>query len=165
MPYTLWHCGVLIGETDFEEERGGAPESRERRHLAGAFRPTAYGRALLPRLCGILTADADLKDELARRGHDADDVPPELLQHLFETTAAGAHIIDIGRMLSEVELRTPSGGALAVASMGFIELAELAALSRRLARDVPVDFNAMPTDAPEFLVSVTLDESTNRLCS
>jgi hypothetical protein len=157
MPYTLWHCGKLIGETDFEGEPGESPtQGRSRFHLAGAFRPTAYGREILPRVCGILTAGTELRDELARRGVDADDAPPELIEQLFETTAAGAHIIDIGRVLSEIELRTPSGHGLGVASMGFIELAELTMLSRRLRGDDAVGPTTLQSSVPEFLVSVTL---------
>ena len=166
MPYTLWHCGVLIGETDFEGERdehgktGWLP--RARRHLVGVFRPTSYGRDLLPRLCGILTAGADLQDELTRRGVDADNPPPELMEELFENTAAGAHIIDIGRVLSEVELRAPTGSMLEVASMGFIELAELAALSRRIGCQGPMSVADSKADVPEFLVSVTLRRKLRR---
>jgi hypothetical protein len=159
MTYTLWHSGILIGETDFEGEAdASAQRLRERRHLAGAFRPTTYGRQLLPRLCGILTAGADLKDELVRRGLNADDAPPDVIEDLFESTAAGAHIVDIGRVLSEIELRAPTGTTLAVASMAFIELAELASLSRRFGCDEPVDLEATSPDGVQFVVSVTLRE-------
>lgn len=157
MPYTLWHCGKLIGETDFEDEAGErAPHGRPRFHLAGAFRPTEYGRQILPRVCGILTAGADLKDELDRRGLDPDEAPPEVLEQLFETTAAGAHIIDIGRVLSDVELRAPNGHTLAFASIGFMELAELASLSRRLSGNDSIGPTTLRRDVPEFIVSVTL---------
>jgi hypothetical protein len=156
MPYTLWHQGKLIGETDFEDEHADkARHGRARFHLAGAFRPTSYGREILPRVCGILTAGRDLKEEFARRGVDPDDAPPELIEQLFETTAAGAHIIDIGRVLSEIELRAPNGHTLAFASMGFMELAELTSLSRRVGED-KVGRTPLRSDVPEFLVSVTL---------
>lgn len=159
MPYTLWHCGTLMGETDFEDARGSeTPRGRPRFHMAGAFRPTEYGRRLLPRVCGILTAGADLKEELGRRGLDPDSAPPEVVEQLFETTAAGAHIIDIGRVLSEIELRAPGGQTLAVASMGFMELAELAFLSQRLAGDDDVAIRPLQPGTPEFLVSVTLHD-------
>lgn len=157
MPYTFWHREQLIGDTDFEEERDlAAPHLGERRHLAGVFRPTPYGRLLLPRLCGMLTAGFELKEELARRGVAADDAPPEIIEPLFENTAAGAHVIDIGRVLSEIVLRDPGGVRLKVASMAFIELAELAALSRKLGVNETVDFDGASGDVPEFLVSVTL---------
>jgi hypothetical protein len=165
MTYTLWHQGILIGETDFEREQDAtAPNASPRRHLAGVFRPTAHGRHLLPRLCGILTAGADLKEELVRRGLNPDDAPPEVMEQLFETTAAGAHIIDIGRVLVQVELRDPKGMTLDVASIGFMELAELATLSRRLGVGQTVDFDEVPQGVAEFLVSVTLSERPpNRL--
>jgi hypothetical protein len=171
MPYTLWHRGVLIGETEFESldsdtldtespdierrDMESAPPRDRRGHLVGAFQPTAYGRGLLPRLCGILTAAADLKEELVRHGSDADDASPELIEHLFENTAAGAHIIDIGRVLCDVELRAPTGVKLEVQSMGFMDLSELAQLSRRFGEE-PEPLHQLPPEAPEFLVSVTL---------
>jgi len=156
MTYTLWHRGVLIGETDFEDEHGDgeAPIPRGL-HLAGVFRPTEHGRTLLPRLCGIMTAAADLKEELTSRGLDPDVVPPDVMMHLFESTPAGAHIIDIGRVLSDVELRDPGGATLIVSSMGFMDLAELTSLSLRLGTK-RVSLDQLPSDAPEFLVSVTL---------
>ena len=156
MTYTLWHCGVLIGETDFEDEHGDSAAPMPRGlHMAGVFRPTEHGRTLLPRLCGMMTAAADLKDELNRRGLDPDDVPPDVMMHLFESTPAGAHIIDIGRVLSDVELRDPGGTTLVVSSMGFIDLAELTMLSLRLGTKM-VSLDQLPSDGPEFVVSVTL---------
>jgi hypothetical protein len=158
MPYTLWHCGVLIGTTEFEGEDGDAPKLDASRHLAGAFHPTDYGRQLLPRVCGMLTAAADLKEELVLRGLNADDAPPELMEHLFENTAAGAHILDIGRVLCDVELRAPSGCRLEVASIGFMELAELAKLSRRHGRGDTSGVGRERSEVPEFLVSATFRE-------
>jgi len=157
MPYTLWHRDQLIGETDFEGERDiTVPHHGERRHLAGIFRPTAYGRRMLPRLCGIMTAGFEFKEELLRRGVDPDDAPPEMLEELFESTASGAHIIDLGRALTEISLRDPSGVRLKIASMAFIDLAELATLSRKLGQNQTVDLDHVPSEVAEFLVSVTL---------
>lgn len=102
-----------------------------------------------------MTAAADLKEECLRRGLDPDDVPPDIMTHLFESTPAGAHIIDIGRVLTEVELRDPRGATLVVSSMGFMDLAELTSLSLRLGTKM-VSLDQLPPDAPEFIVSVTL---------
>ena len=157
MPYTLWHRKQLIGETEFDQERR-APQPGKGWHMAGVFHPTAYGHRLLPRLCGILTAGFDLREELVRRGLPTEDPPPHVVEELFETTAAGAHIIDIGRVLSEVELRDPDGITLKVATMAFIDLAELASLSRRLGIKDGVDFEEMPPDVADFLISVTLSD-------
>ena len=157
MPFTFWHRDQLIGESDFEGERNViAPHRGERRHLAGIFRPTAYGRQLLPRLCGIMTAGLALKEELVRRGIDPDDAPPEMMEHLFETTAAGAHILDLGRALTEVCVRDPGGVKLKIASIGFMDLNELASLSRQIGENQSVDFDHVPTEVAEFLVSMTL---------
>lgn len=157
MPFTFWHREQPIGETDFEQEHNEiVPHHGERRHLAGVFRPTPYGRRLLPRLCGILTAGYELKEELFRRGMPTDDVPPEMLEHLFGTTTAGAQMLDLGRVLSDVRVRDPGGVTLKIASMAFIDLAELASLSRKLGVNQTVDLDCVPSDVAEFLVSVTL---------
>ena len=158
MAHTLWHGGILIGETNFEGDGTGRARGGTRPHLAGVFRPTAHGRRLLPRLCGILSAGADLKDELLRRGLDPDDPPPESIHEVLETTSAGARILDVGRVLSEVELRAPSGAPMRVASMAFMDLAELGALTGRLDCGPTVDHQAVPPRVAEFIVSVTLRE-------
>ncbi|HKW49211.1 MAG TPA: hypothetical protein VJN70_17285 [Gemmatimonadaceae bacterium] len=157
MTYTLWHRKQLIGETEFEQERH-PPQMGEGSHLAGIFHPNDYGRRLLPRLCGMLTAGLDLKEELVRRGLPTEDPSPDVVEELFETTEAGAHIIDIGRVLSEVELRDPMGVTLKVSTMAFIDLAELATLSRRLGENETVDLEHVPPDVADFLVSVTLSD-------
>jgi hypothetical protein len=97
MPYTLWHCGVLIGETDFEEPGRRPPQ------YAGIFRPTDYGLVVFPRLTGILTAEV-----------------------------------------------------LAFKQIAFIDLAELAVLSRKLGCREDMDAEALPPEAPQYVVSVTL---------
>lgn len=158
MAHTLWHRGILIGETNFEGDGSGRGRGGTRSHLAGVFRPTAHGRRLLPRLCGILSASADLKDELLRRGIDPDDPPPESVHDVLETTAAGARVLDVGRVLSEVELRTPTGVPMRVASMAFMDLAELSSLTTRLDCSRTVDHEAVPPRVAEFIVSVTLRE-------
>jgi hypothetical protein len=159
MSFTFWHRGQPIGETDFEQERmESVPLLGERRHLAGVFRPTPYGRRLLPRLCGIMSAGFEIKQEFARRGLSDDDVPPDVLEHVFATTAAGALMLDVGRVLCEVRLRDPGGVTLQVASMAFIDLSELASLSRKLGVNQTVNLDEVPSEVAEFLVSVTLSD-------
>ena len=158
MAHTLWHRGILIGETNFECDGSGHARDSARSHLAGVFRPTAHGRRLLPRLCGILSASADLKDELLRRGLDPDDPPPDRIHEVLENTSAGARILDVGRVLSEVELRGPTGAPMRVASMAFMDLAELSSLTTRLDCSAILDHEAVPPRVAEFIVSVTLRE-------
>ena len=152
MPYVLYHVGVLIGETDFE----GDERAPNRRHLAGVFRPTAYGRRIMPQLSGILTAGADLKDEIIERGLSEEDMESDDVTDLLETSAAGRRVIDIGRTLSEVELRDPEGKPLEFTSIGFMDMAELARLMRRLECESDVDLETLPEGAPEFIVSAAL---------
>jgi len=150
MPHTLWHCGVLIGETDFDEGGRRPPQ------YAGVFRPTDYGRAIFPRLTGILTAASGLKDELEARGLSEDEMSSEQVVNLLESTRDGNKVLDIGRALSEVELRDPEGRVLEFRQIAFIDLAELAALSRKLGCNEDMAWETLPPEAPHYIVSVTL---------
>ena len=150
MAYTLWHCGVLIGTTDFEEGGCRPPQ------YAGEFRPTDYGRAVFPRLTGILTAASGLKDELEARGLSGDEMSPEQVANLLDNTRAGNKVLDIGKALSEVELRDPEGRTLEFKQIAFIDLSELAALSRKLGCNADMEWETLPPEAPKFIVSVTL---------
>ena len=130
MTYTFWHSGILIGESDLEES------SQHPRQRGGVFRPTAYGLEIFPRLTGILSAGYALKTHLDSNGLSPDDMEPEEIEELLDTTPAGEKIIDIGRMLSDVEMRAPDGRRLEFASIAFSDLAERArdcTVSRALA--------------------------------
>jgi hypothetical protein len=150
MPYTIWHDGVLAGETDFEDAR------RHGEHRAGIFRPTAHGLAILPRLTGMLTAAADIKEEMAERGLAEDSDDTDDIVDFFETTSSGRKVLEIGRTLAYVILRDPDGHEMTVASMAFIDLAELAALSDRLGCEPEIDLRSLPKEAPQYVISVTL---------
>jgi hypothetical protein len=75
MPYTL--------DTDFDEGGRRPPQ------YAGVFRPTDYGRAVFPRLSGILTAASGLKDQLEARGLSEDDIAGNEVADLLDTTPEG----------------------------------------------------------------------------
>lgn len=62
----------------------------------------------------------------------------------------------------EVELRAPDGAPLQIASIGFMDLAELASLGRRLDCNRTVDAPSVPPGGPEFVVSVTLRQAGPR---
>ena len=159
MTYTLWHCGVLIGETDFE----GQGQPQHPRHLAGIFRPTSYGRDVFPKLTGFMSAASELKDAMKARGLSEESMETEDVVDFFETTAAGRKMVDIGRELSQVELRDPSGARLEFTSIAFIDLTELTALARKLELDSTVStLDSLPPEAPQLVVSATLRE-TGRL--
>jgi len=149
MPYTLWHCGVLIGDTDFEDSGRRPPQ------YVGVFRPTEYGRAVFPRLTGILTAASGLKDELEARGVSEDQMSPEHVANLLDSTPDGNKVLDIGKALSEVELRDPEGRPLEFKQIAFIDLTELAALSRKLGCNADMEWETLPPEAPQYVVSVT----------
>ena len=149
MSHTLWHCGVLIGDTDFEDSGRRPPQ------YVGVFRPTEYGRAVFPRLTGILTAASGLKDELEARGVSEDQMSPEHVANLLDSTPDGNKVLDIGKALSEVELRDPEGRPLEFKQIAFIDLTELAALSRKLGCNADMEWETLPPEAPQYVVSVT----------
>jgi len=69
-------------------------------------------------------------------------------------------MLDVGRVLCEVRVRDPGGVTLQVASMAFIDLAELASLSCKLGVNQSVNLDEVPSEIAEFLVSVTLSDLT-----
>jgi hypothetical protein len=152
MTYTFWQSGILIGESDLEE-RSDMP-----RHRGGIFRPTPYGIEIFPRLAGILSAGFALKTHLEANGLSADDLEPDQIDELLETTAAGQKVIDVGRTLSEVEVRAPDGERLEFASLAFIDTLELQGLLRAMDLESEHDLRDLPPEAPRYVVSGTVRE-------
>lgn len=149
MTYTFWHSGILIGESDLEEPSGNPGQ------LGGIFRPTAYGLEVFPRLSGILSAGHALKTHLEANGLDPENLAHGEIDELLENTSAGRRIIDIGRMLSEVEVRAPDGGQLEFASIAFSDLLELQRLTAELKCEGADNLKELPADAPRYVVSAT----------
>jgi len=150
MTYTFWHSGILIGESDLDET-SGHPGQR-----GGVFRPTAYGLEVFPRLSGILSAGHALKTHLEANGLSPEEMDSDEVDDLLDTTPAGQKIIDIGRMLSEVEMRAPDGQRLEFASIAFSDLLEMQRLVRELELGTAHDLTDLPPDAPRYIVSATL---------
>lgn len=153
MAYTFWHSGVLIGESDLEEERD------DPRQCGGVFRPTAYGLEIFPRLTGILTAGYALKTHLDANGLSPEEMDRDELDQLFDTVPAAQKVIDIGRTLADVEMREPDGGTLEFASIGFIDRLEMEQVLREIEGrplGLPVE---LPSGAPRYFVSATLREN------
>jgi hypothetical protein len=153
MPYTFWHSGILIGEAELDE---ACPNPRQR---AGVFRATDYGIELFPRLTGFLSAGRALQELLAERGLDWELLEQPQAEEIFETTPAGRKIIDIGRTLSEIEVRAPEGSTVQVASIAFVDREELQALTRamRLDTDSPSE---LPPNGPRYVVSLTVHDGS-----
>jgi hypothetical protein len=154
MAHTFWHSGILIGESDLEES------SDHPRQRGGVFRPTAYGLEVFPRLTGILSAGHALKTHLEANGLSPEEMEGSEIDELLDTTAAGRKIIDIGRMLSEVEMRAPDGRRLEFASIAFSDLLELQRLMRELGVGDAGDLRVPPTGGPRYIVSATLSDKT-----
>jgi hypothetical protein len=158
MAYTFWHCGVLIGESELEDATGNA------RQRGGIFWPTAHGLQVFPRLTGILTAGHALKAYIEAKGLSEDEMEPHEVEELLEKTPAGRKVIDIGRMLSDVEVRSADGRRLEFASIAFTDLMEMRQFARELrqdsADDSPDDSPDLPADAPRYLVSTTFRHHT-----
>jgi hypothetical protein len=149
MTYTFWHCGVLIGESNLEES------SDHPRQRGGIFWPTAHGLQVFPRLTGMLTAAHALKMHLDANGLSVDALPRREVEELFETTPAGQKVIDIGRMLSDVEVRAPDGKRVEFASIAFSDVLELRRLTREMSIEGADDLANLPDDAPRYMVSAT----------
>jgi hypothetical protein len=156
MSYTFWHCGILIGESELE---GTANRPRQR---GGVFRPTAYGVELFPRLTGILSAGHALKEYLDAHGLSEEEMEQDQIEEIFNATPAGRKIIDIGRTLSEVELRAPDGRSLEFESIAFSDLLELRALARELGPEKHEDAVDLPAGTPRYIVSATLSKGCGR---
>lgn len=159
MPYTFWYSGILIGESDMEERPNGP------RHRAGAFRPTAYGLEIFPRLTGILSAGHALRMHLDAHGLSPDTMDPREIEAVMDSTPAGQKIIDIGRTLCDVEMRGPNGTKLEFESIAFTDLREFARLARELATESDEEIADLPPGAPQYVVSATLCRKTRvRTC-
>jgi hypothetical protein len=154
MAYTFWHSGILIGESDLEES------SDNPRQHGGIFRPTAYGLQVFPRLTGILSAGYALKTHLEAHGLDPENLEGAEIDELFDSTPAGAKILDIGRMLSEVEMRAPDGQRLEFASIAFTDLAELQQVLAEMNAGAEHGLRDRPLDASRYIVSATLRDAS-----
>ena len=150
MTYTFWHSGILIGESDLEEK------SDHPRQRGGVFRPTAYGLELFPRLSGILAAGHALKTHLDANGLSPDEMDRQQIDELLDETPAGQQILDIGRTISEVEMRAPDGQRLEFESIAFSDLTELKRLVRELKLGAVDDLPDLTDTAPRYIVSATL---------
>lgn len=155
MTYTFWHSGVLIGESDLDH-RGDHPGQQ-----GGIFRPTAYGLEVLPRLAGFLSAGHALKTHLEANGLSPDEMGEDEIDGLLDATPAGKKIIDIGRMIADVEMRAPDGQRLEFASIAFSDVMELQRLVRELDGGSDEDLPDLPADAPRYIVSATLRDEAS----
>lgn len=152
MPYTFYHAGVLIGESKLEDVRS-------KRQRAGVFRPTPYGLDIFPRLTGILSAGHALETHLRENGLSLDDMDRAEVENLFDTNPAGRKIIDIGRMLSEVEIQAPNGDRKEFKQIAFIDQLEWKRVLKDPAADVEIE--EWPAGVPRYVVSVTLRHSSS----
>ena len=155
MAYTFWHRGVLIGESDLE---AGSTHPRQR---GGIFWPTAYGLQLLPRLSGMLSAAHALKIHLDANNLVGEAMEPCEIEALFDNTPAGQKIVDIGRMLSDVEMRGADGRRLEFKSIAFSEPLEVGRIARELGVSGADELTDLPPDAPRYVVSATLSHSAS----
>ena len=80
---------------------------------------------------------------------------------LLDATPAGKKIIDIGRMIADVEMRGPDGQRMEFASIAFSDVMELQRLVRELDGDSGEDLPDLPADAPRYIVSATLRDDAH----
>jgi len=153
MRYTFYHAGVLIGESKLED-------ARSKRQRAGVFHPTAYGLDIFPRLTGILSAGHALETHLRENGLSLDHMERAEVEHLFDTNPAGQKIIDIGRMLSEVEIQAPNGDRKEFEQIAFIDQLDWKRMAKLLS-DPEAEVEEWPPGVPRYVVSVTLRKSSS----
>ena len=156
MPYTFYHSGILIGESKLEDVT-----ANRRRQRAGVFHATPYGMDLFPRLTGILSAGHAFEQYLEANGLSVDDMERAEIEHLLDTTPAGQKIIDVGRMLSEVEIRTPNGTRQEFESIAFIDQLEWKRVGRLLS-DPAGELEELPPGVPRYVVSTTFRSASSR---
>jgi hypothetical protein len=155
MPYTFYHAGVLIGESKLEDVTS-------KRQRAGVFRPTPYGLDIFPRLTGILSAGHALETHLRENGLSLDDMEKAEIEHLLDTNPAGQKILDIGRMLSEVEIQAPNGTRKEFEQIAFIDQLEWKRVGKLLSDpEAEVAIEEWPPGVPRYVVSVTLRNSSS----
>ena len=152
MTYTFLHRGVVMGESDLSAKTNRAGQR------AGAFQPTPYGRTLLPRVTCILVAGLALKAEFepAKQAGRKKELSQQELDTLLTDSEPGRAMIDVGRVLSEVELRGPDDRRLEFASIAFSNVDEIRRVGQALGTNVHDELKDLPPDAPRFIVSVTL---------
>jgi hypothetical protein len=156
MAYTFWHSGILIGESDLEDTRDHP------RQRAGIFRPTPHGLTVFPRLTGMLSAMHELRANLEANGLVPDDMKEGEIHEVLDNTPAGQKIMDIGRALSEVEVRAADGRRLAFTQIAFSDLFELQRLVRELQIDSESTVIELPPEAHRYIVSATFSERSPR---
>lgn len=148
MTYTFWHSGTLMGESDL------ALPSTKPGQQGGVFHPTAYGLTLLPRLTCALSAGRAFQQQIEAMGRRAEDLSNDEIASLVETSDATRTMIELGRILSKVELRAPDGRAIAIQSIAFSDVEELRNMGRSLG-GAAAAVMTLPVDAPRYLVSAT----------
>jgi hypothetical protein len=122
--FTLYHLGHEVGSTDFCHA-GPAPNQR-----LGAFLPTPYGVALMPRVAGFLEATLRLKQAMERMGIDPESDPGAVASAL-ETLPEGRRVLDVGRATLELELRNEHGIAVPFSMLMISDVREMATLAQR----------------------------------
>jgi len=154
MTYTFWHSGVFIGDSELEEP-SDAPGQR-----AGMFHPTPYGLEIFPQLSGILSVGHALKMHLDANGLDAEEMDKDQVIEILDKTPAGQKLIDLGRMLSEVEMHGPDGKPLPFKSIAFSDLLELKRLARELNTGLEENLPDTEVIGPRYIVSATLQDDS-----
>jgi len=145
MPYSLYHCGQLVGHTDLAHE-GPMPDQR-----LGVVKPTPRGVTVLPALVGVLSVSLALQDIVPE--NEGDKVDDEAVRNALTHSQAGRRAIRLVLQLQRLELRDDAGRRLDFKTISISNLEELTKISK----EHGIDFQPVSlTSAPDlFLVSVT----------
>jgi hypothetical protein len=93
---------------------------------------------------------------LDANGLDAEEMDKDQVIELLDKTPAGQKLIDLGRMLSEVEMHGPDGKPLAFKSIAFSDLLELKRLASELNTGLEENLAEAELNGPRYIVSATL---------
>ncbi len=156
MTYTFWHCDVLMGESAL------AHKSQSPAQRADLFFPTEYGLTLMPRVTCALTAGHALLRDLEALGKSAAEMSAEEAEIFVKSRACGLAMLDVGRVLSKVEVRGADGNRLEYESIAFCDVEEFYRFGRVLGVDYGKMLAKLPPDTRPVTVSVTLRKTSPR---
>ena len=158
MRHTLWIGDQQIGETHFELRTVGA-------RRAGMFRPTDFGRNVLPGITDMFPALIAFGELCRREGVDVNDDSPESASAALDTfggTAEGQRVISAAKRISAITVRDAAGRTIHWESLAISDLELLAKLA---AKQKPGNraVVASPPGSGSYVVSLTLARADRSL--
>ena len=151
MHFTLWHRGVLVGQTDLL--LGGLPGGSR----AGVFQPAPSGMTILPALTAMAPALLKLSEAMARLPLSEEDLDRNAESALEAITSLpeGRRMLAAAEQMIDLELRDPTGKPVPYDSILLSDLHALTELgvAHRAVGDLAVSSGEDPV---RYVISVTI---------